>query len=359
MRPQSLERIFSLENMGNLFKLGRTPSEDEFHKFLADNGLDQQEGAEELRDLPRVASIDLLRAYFTDNLSPQHQHHQQQKQQPVQQPQSQEQQQQPQPVQPQQPKQEGNATITAPASAPAPTTNAIKAETNVPKVAAEPVPTWKEQKPNVKITENEPKSQANGNANPTPPPSSCGSDDDEDDLELKALKLKETDPDKQMNKEELRRLRRMISNRESARRSRRRKLEHVNCLDNQISQLKNENSALLERLAGMEQRCRDAMMDNSMLREEVDALQLQLRNVSGGKMHRSSSLQRIASQEHLAKRGRGVPGDFSGHHYFQNPSPPCRQQFDPNLGMMFRSMNSFENMMQLQYPAGGTAVPGN
>eukprot|EP00959_Pyramimonas_sp_CCMP1952_P152956 3199897-Pyramimonas_sp.AAC.1 len=90
----SLERIFSVENMGNLFKLGRTPSEDEFQRFLTDNGLDQQEGAEELRDLPRVASIDLLRAYFTDNLSPQGSK-QQPQQVPTQQPQ-----QQPQPLPP-------------------------------------------------------------------------------------------------------------------------------------------------------------------------------------------------------------------------------------------------------------------
>mmetsp|Transcript_27470 Transcript_27470/g.60018 ORF Transcript_27470/g.60018 Transcript_27470/m.60018 type:complete len:392 (-) Transcript_27470:396-1571(-) len=94
MRTQSLERIFSVENMGNLFKLGRTPSEDEFQKFLTDNGLDQQEGAEELRDLPRVASIDLLRAYFTDNLSPQQQQQQQRQQQQQQQRRQQQQQQQ-------------------------------------------------------------------------------------------------------------------------------------------------------------------------------------------------------------------------------------------------------------------------
>jgi hypothetical protein len=53
----------------------------------------------------------------------------------------------------------------------------------------------------------------------------------------------------------------------------------------------------------MEQRCREAMMDNGMLKEEVEGYKMQLR-AQGGKMNRSTSLNRVASQEHLAKRGR-------------------------------------------------------
>eukprot|EP00242_Pyramimonas_sp_CCMP2087_P013933 CAMPEP_0198209268 /NCGR_PEP_ID=MMETSP1445-20131203/14806_1 /TAXON_ID=36898 /ORGANISM="Pyramimonas sp., Strain CCMP2087" /LENGTH=336 /DNA_ID=CAMNT_0043882991 /DNA_START=148 /DNA_END=1158 /DNA_ORIENTATION=- len=336
-----------MENMENLFALGRTPSEDEFQKFLSDHGLDQQEGAEELRDLPRVASIDLLRAYFSENS-------------PLGQPS-------PLPV---------LAAKTEPdSSAPGPSLDTNKVEPSMDLVAAEACVNW-EQKVTVKKPASEPTTtRPSGTAKSTPPPSSCGSDEDDEDLSIEALKLKEKDPDKQMTKEELRRLRRMISNRESARRSRRRKVDHVHCLDTQIAQLKNENSALLERLAGMEQRCREAMMDNSMLKEEVEGCKMQLR-AQGGKMNRSTSLNRVASQEHLAKRGRAFTQDYNSNLYFQNSPPPCRQ-IDHNmpphmashmaphmgnmgmLGNMFRSMGSYENMMQLQYPHGQPPVPGN
>ena len=82
-----------------------------------------------------------------------------------------------------------------------------------------------------------------------------------------------------LTKEELRRVRRMISNRESARRSRRRKLEHVQCLDGQISALQAENQALIARLQAMEQRCRDAMLENTTLKDDVENFKMQIRQV--------------------------------------------------------------------------------
>jgi len=117
---------------------------------------------------------------------------------------------------------------------------------------------------------------------------------------------------KVLTKEELRRVRRMISNRESARRSRRRKLEQVQCLDNQVFGLRSENTALLKRIASMEQRFQVAILENSSLKQDVETLKMQLRSVTGGKLDRSSSLQRIASQEHLAKRscGSGSTNDY-------------------------------------------------
>ncbi|KAK3285489.1 hypothetical protein CYMTET_6910 [Cymbomonas tetramitiformis] len=139
----------------------------------------------------------------------------------------------------------------------------------------------------------------------------------------------------------------MISNRESARRSRRRKLEHVQCLDSQISQLQAENHNLLDRLSSMEQRAREAMYENCQLKEEVDALKLQLRACTG-KMNRSASLQRVASQEHLAKRRGGI---------MREPMLPdeavenCRQE-SAGCGL-FRSLGSYENIVQLQFSSPG------
>jgi hypothetical protein len=66
-----------------------------------------------------------------------------------------------------------------------------------------------------------------------------GDDSDDDPAAtqraMDAELLDENGKPKSLSKEEMRRVRRMISNRESARRSRRRKLEHVQCLDGQVS----------------------------------------------------------------------------------------------------------------------------
>ncbi|KAK3285488.1 hypothetical protein CYMTET_6909 [Cymbomonas tetramitiformis] len=172
-------------------------------------------------------------------------------------------------------------------------------------------------------------------------------DDDDDDDPNIPKDFDPANPPKHLSKDEIRRLRRMISNRESARRSRRRKLEHVQCLDSQISQLQAENHNLLDRLSSMEQRAREAMYENCQLKEEVDALKLQLRACTG-KMNRSASLQRVASQEHLAKRRGGI---------MREPMLPdeavenCRQE-SAGCGL-FRSLGSYENIVQLQFSSPG------
>ena len=97
----------------------------------------------------------------------------------------------------------------------------------------------------------------------------------------------------------------MLSNRESARRSRRRKLEHVAVLEGQIAAHKAENAQVMERLREMEQRAESAIRENAGLKAEVDRLTAALREAAAGAgskaMERSSSLQRIASAGTLAK----------------------------------------------------------
>jgi hypothetical protein len=135
------------------------------------------------------------------------------------------------------------------------------------------------------------------------------SDDDSDDdpaatqRAMDAELLDENGKPKSLSKEEMRRVRRMISNRESARRSRRRKLEHVQCLDGQIQAMARENHALLSRLQASEQRAHDAGVDNTRLKEELESLKAQLCNNVINK-----PLTRVTSQEHLAKRGRAYLG---------------------------------------------------
>ncbi|KAJ1692023.1 hypothetical protein LUZ63_016178 [Rhynchospora breviuscula] len=76
-----------------------------------------------------------------------------------------------------------------------------------------------------------------------------------------------------MDPANVKRMRRMLSNRESARRSRKRKQAHLNDLEAEVSQLRVENSSLLKRLSQMTQKYNDASADNRVLRADVETLQ--------------------------------------------------------------------------------------
>ena len=142
--------------------------------------------------------------------------------------------------------------------------------------------------------------------------------------------------------DEIRRQRRMLSNRESARRSRRRKLEHVAVLEGQIAAHKAENAQVMERLREMEQRAESAIRENAGLKAEVDRLTAALREAAAGAgskaMERSSSLQRIASAGTLAK---STLGDG-------NASPQIGGDDSPRGFVPFRSLQSYENLLSLQ-----------
>ena len=142
--------------------------------------------------------------------------------------------------------------------------------------------------------------------------------------------------------DEVRRQRRMLSNRESARRSRRRKLEHVAVLDQQISGHKAENAALVERLREMEQRTESVIRENAGLKAEVERLTAALREAAaGGKgAERSSNLQRIASAGTLAAGPKTTLGDGTALPAIGDDSP---RGFVP-----FRSLQSYENLLSLQ-----------
>eukprot|EP00898_Chlorokybus_atmophyticus_P007020 jgi/Chlat1/7319/Chrsp58S06923 len=151
--------------------------------------------------------------------------------------------------------------------------------------------------------------------------------------------------DQQKNPEDIKRMRRMLSNRESARRSRRRKQAHLSDLELQVAQLRVENSTLLKRLSDIGQRYSDAIMDNRALRSDVEALRAQVKMAQelvkaaaaaglrvpldlsalddapasmphltsqqmqqtlSNKMARTPSMQRVASLEHLHKRNRSI-----------------------------------------------------
>ncbi len=67
----------------------------------------------------------------------------------------------------------------------------------------------------------------------------------------------------------------MLSNRESARRSRKRKQEHLETLEEQVQREAQEKSDLLQRLDEAEQLAKHLQAENKALRAEVAELRLQ------------------------------------------------------------------------------------
>uniref|UniRef100_A0A7N0VCG9 BZIP domain-containing protein n=1 Tax=Kalanchoe fedtschenkoi TaxID=63787 RepID=A0A7N0VCG9_KALFE len=96
-----------------------------------------------------------------------------------------------------------------------------------------------------------------------------GSDQSEyDDVEIEA------GPCEQSNNSptDVRRSKRMVSNRESARRSRKRKQAHLQQLESQVDQLTGENAYLFKQLSTAAQQFKDAAANNRVIKSDVEAL---------------------------------------------------------------------------------------
>ncbi|PKA54249.1 Ocs element-binding factor 1 [Apostasia shenzhenica] len=76
-----------------------------------------------------------------------------------------------------------------------------------------------------------------------------------------------------------RRLRRMISNRESARRSRARKQRHLEDLRCRVGRLRLENRAVAERLAAISGICTSLLQENQRLQSESATLRQRLSEI--------------------------------------------------------------------------------
>ncbi|CAN6452653.1 unnamed protein product [Victoria cruziana] len=110
------------------------------------------------------------------------------------------------------------------------------------------------------------------------------SDDEEDDMEAETGQCEQS-----QDSNELKRLRRMVSNRESAKRSRRRKQAHLNELESQVDQLRGENSSLFKQLTEISQRCKDAANNNLVLKSDVEALRATMNLISASRYQQISS----------------------------------------------------------------------
>ncbi|KAL3498215.1 hypothetical protein ACH5RR_040947 [Cinchona calisaya] len=95
---------------------------------------------------------------------------------------------------------------------------------------------------------------------------------DDDEVETEAGPCEQsTDPT------DLKRIKRMVSNRESARRSRRRKQAHLADLEQQVEKQRGENGSLFKQLADASQQFKDATTNNRVLKSDVEALRAKVK----------------------------------------------------------------------------------
>ncbi|KAG7614906.1 Basic-leucine zipper domain [Arabidopsis thaliana x Arabidopsis arenosa] len=77
--------------------------------------------------------------------------------------------------------------------------------------------------------------------------------------------------------EDVKKSRRMLSNRESARRSRRRKQEQTSDLETQVNDLKGEHSSLLKQLSNMNHKYDEAAVGNRILKADIETLRAKVK----------------------------------------------------------------------------------
>uniref|UniRef100_A0A7N0U9U6 BZIP domain-containing protein n=1 Tax=Kalanchoe fedtschenkoi TaxID=63787 RepID=A0A7N0U9U6_KALFE len=113
----------------------------------------------------------------------------------------------------------------------------------------------------------------------------------------------------QNNPTDFRRMRRMESNRESARRSRKRKQAQLQDLESQVDQLRGENASLFKQLSSAAQQFKDAATNNRVLKSDVEALRAHVKLAD--EMVARGSL--TSSLNHLLQTHLSLPLAMSSH----------------------------------------------
>lgn len=175
------------------------------------------------------------------------------------------------------------------------------------------------------------------------PATSASSREQSDDDDLEG----ETEITDNMNPADVKRVRRMLSNRESARRSRKRKQAHLTELETQVSQLRVENSSLLKRLTDINQKYTEAAVDNRVLKADVETLRAKVKmaeetvkRVTG----LSPFLSAISEMPTMGMQfNRSSPSDASGDAAVpvqENPKQQFYQQAAPSNQQTERALNN-------------------
>ncbi|KAE8688486.1 Light-inducible protein CPRF2 [Hibiscus syriacus] len=194
-------------------------------------------------------------------------------------------------------------------------------------------------------------------------PSTIGSSSelsDEDELEGENEIMENMDP------ADAKRVRRMLSNRESARRSRRRKQAHLTELETQVSQLRVENASLLKRLSDISQKYNNAAVDNRVLKADVETLKAKVK-MTEESVKRITGLS-FASSEISTRRMSSFDGsptdtstdadvpvqDGSKHPIYQAAANKAISTHDLRTNNALSDISSVEN---IQPSLGGSAIP--
>ncbi|XP_022960157.1 light-inducible protein CPRF2-like isoform X1 [Cucurbita moschata] len=143
---------------------------------------------------------------------------------------------------------------------------------------------------------------------------------DDDDLEG------DIENSENMHPSDARRARRMLSNRESARRSRRRKQAHLNDLETQVGQLRVDHSTLLKRLTDVNQKYDDAAVDNRILKADIETLRA-----------------KVKMSEETVKRLTGVNPLLVAMSQSQMPFVSSQMPMQSNSQFFHQNMSAFGN----------------
>eukprot|EP00958_Prasinococcus_capsulatus_P016797 scaffold1882_cov384-Prasinococcus_capsulatus_cf.AAC.16 len=116
-----------------------------------------------------------------------------------------------------------------------------------------------------------------------------------------------------MTPEELKRYRRMLSNRESARRSRQRRLEMLTELEEEASRLQSQSEELKRQLDTANERCGRAAAENRALRAELLQLRSRLKDAGVTKGLSEPNDAKVPTGDHrVALRNNVQPRDAYG-----------------------------------------------
>ncbi|KAL6545097.1 hypothetical protein OROHE_010004 [Orobanche hederae] len=170
------------------------------------------------------------------------------------------------------------------------------------------------------------------------------SDDDEAEGENESTQNMDPSDAKRMRRDEhqIQSANWMLSNRESARRSRRRKQAHLTELETQVSQLRVENSSLLERFTDISQKYNEAAVDNRVLKADVETLRAKVKMAE-------ETVKRVTGLNPLFQAmseisTMGLPSFATGHcNTSADVSLPIQQVNHPNKQHYFHAPSSNNN----------------
>ncbi|KAE8659958.1 Light-inducible protein CPRF2 [Hibiscus syriacus] len=181
---------------------------------------------------------------------------------------------------------------------------------------------------------------------------------DDDEVEGENGTMENMDP------ADAKRVRRMLSNRESARRSRRRKQAHLTELETQVAQLRAENANLLKRLNDISQKYNEAAVDNRVLKADVETLRAKVKMAEEA-VKRTTGLNHMYLASPEISTVGGSPSDTStdaavtvhdgpSHTLLHSDNPVSTR--DQRINDALADVSSVEN---IQTNSGGSAVTRN